>query len=162
MNEMISVTTNGSWVTMIVKISAGSSGARRAQFADRRSALSAVRPPPRAVPGSPVSVALMTPPPVSRRWCRNGAAPSRLPGPIALCDVVGELLAAIERIVDRGPSGDHRADLERHLRAEVGELRYVDELDARGRPRLDPRVQRVGALDRRTGGLGERGRLGDV
>ena len=31
MNEMTSVTTNGSWVTMIMKISAGSSGARRAQ-----------------------------------------------------------------------------------------------------------------------------------
>ena len=31
MNEMTSVTTNGSWVTTIMKISAGSSGARRAQ-----------------------------------------------------------------------------------------------------------------------------------
>ncbi len=38
MNETIKVTTNGSWVTTIVKISAGSRGARRAQTADRRSA----------------------------------------------------------------------------------------------------------------------------
>jgi hypothetical protein len=38
MNDTISVTTNGSWVTMIVKMSAGSNGARRAQSADRRSA----------------------------------------------------------------------------------------------------------------------------
>ena len=43
MNEMTSVATNGSWVTMIMKISAGSSGARRAQSPVRRSAV----PPPR-------------------------------------------------------------------------------------------------------------------
>jgi hypothetical protein len=38
MNEITSVATNGSWVRMIVKIRAGSSGARRAQSPERRSA----------------------------------------------------------------------------------------------------------------------------
>ena len=34
MNEMTSVATNGSWVRTMVKISAGSNGARRGQFAE--------------------------------------------------------------------------------------------------------------------------------
>ena len=39
MNEMTIVATNGSWVIRMVKISAGSSGALRAQSPERWSAL---------------------------------------------------------------------------------------------------------------------------
>src|SRR3954454_208548 len=49
MNEMIKVPTNGSWVTTIMKIRAGRSGARRAQSPARRSAA----PPPGGGGGVP-------------------------------------------------------------------------------------------------------------
>jgi hypothetical protein len=52
MNEITRVPTNGSWVTMIMKIRAGSSGARRAQSPVRRRAA----PPPGAGAFAPAPV----------------------------------------------------------------------------------------------------------
>src|SRR5688500_3301319 len=63
MNEMNSVATNGSWVTTIMKIRAGSSGARRAQSADRRRApLGWVPGASGAPPRGRSSVVLIAPP----------------------------------------------------------------------------------------------------
>src|SRR3954470_18132361 len=174
MNEMTSVATKGSWVTMIVKISAGSRGARRAQSAERRSA-----PSPRGggVPSAGRSarsrVTLMPllsgdsmPDGVVAARAPAGGGPSlhslRLPRPVEGGDVVSELLSPVERVGDGHLSRDRRADVLGDLRAEIGELRDVDELDARRRARLDPRVVRVGAQDRLERGLGERRRLLDV
>src|SRR5690242_16943773 len=98
MNEMPRVTTNGSWVRMMVKISAGSSGARRDQSLERRRVDRAMEAP--AAPcWRPVPTATLIGP---LPWCADGA---RVPGSrwlfgepclVALGDVRRELLSLIE------------------------------------------------------------------
>src|SRR5919107_2532432 len=113
MNETISVTTNGSWVTMIVNTSAGSSGARRAQSADRRSAPPGGGPggrgggggggcSPRPRPVWRVLVLIAPPSPGVVLPARS----LRLPLPVALGDVRGEFLPPLEGLVHRHPAGD--------------------------------------------------------
>src|SRR4051794_21866023 len=97
--------------------------------------------------------------------CRSVQAVMPLPflsGLIALGDVLGEPLPAVERLVDAHLPGDRRAHVLRHLGAEVGELGDVDELDADRGPRLYAGVARVGAGDGRLGGLRERLRHREV
>src|SRR5687768_8127454 len=108
MNDMIRVTTKGSWVTMIVKIRAGRSGARRAQSLARRIAASDRTGRASCAVPRPVLMVVMTPPPASCRcWVHVFAVwSSGLPGPVALGDVLRELLAPVQRGVDRGPPGD--------------------------------------------------------
>src|SRR5947209_6815730 len=159
MNETIRVTTNGSWVTTIVKMRAGSRGALRAQSAERRSAS-----PPRALDpllAADATATLIWPPPLlsSTPERSRGVPPSwspRLPGAVALGHVVGELLSAFQRCINRGLAGDRGADPLGHLRTEVGKLGYVDELDPERRTRLDPGVAGVGTLDGAAGGFSER------
>ena len=102
MNEMTSVATNGSWVTMIMKISAGSSGARRAQAPARASAV--VRGVAGGLPAGGSATALMP-------SCLVGASTvtcgwrSPLGGSLLTCwyrsaDLFGELLALVQRLVD--------------------------------------------------------------
>src|SRR5688572_8859509 len=131
MNEMTSVATNGSCVTTMRKISAGSNGARVAHFryfwrgtgggrsTTDRSSLFEV------APRTAISLPLV------------------LGG-----DLLSEPLTGVQRVVHRDRARDRRADLLRHLGAEVGELGDADELDARRRPRLHPGVERLSALDR--------------
>src|SRR5690349_13786726 len=101
MNEMTSVTMNGSCVTMIVKISAGRSGARRAQSLDcrrtplGRSGRASSRPLPTSVP----TAVVMT------------LASFRRSGAVALGDVVRELLPAFQRFVDAHLPRDRGADV---------------------------------------------------
>src|SRR3954452_10864381 len=171
MNEMTSVATKGSWVTMIMKISAGSSGARRAQSADRRSA------PPAGGPGGRTSsrlrsrVVLIAAPPGrgkvraarhtrrAKGWWRSSG---RLPLPVTRGDVVGQFLAPVERLLHGHPAGDGRADVLGHPRAEVGELGDADELDAGRRARLHAGVVRIGGPDRVDRRLREGGGLREV
>src|SRR4051794_15488018 len=172
MNEMTSVATKGSWVTMIMKISAGSSGPRRAQSADRRSA------PPSGGPGGRTSsrlrsrVVLIAAPPGggmvraarhTRRatgwWWRSSGRPSLA---VARSDVVGQLLAPVERLLHGHPAGDGRADVLGHPRAEVGELGDADELDAGRGARLHAWVLRIGGPDRLDRRLREGGGLREV
>src|SRR3954453_22238091 len=173
MNEITSVTTKGSWVTMIMKISAGSSGARRAQSADRRSA------PPSGGPGGRTSsrlrsrVVLIAAPPGrgmvraarhTRRgtgwwWWRSSGRPSLA---VARGDVVGQLLAPVERLLHGHPTGDGGADVLGHPRAEVGELGDADELDAGRGARLHAWVLRGGGPDRLDRRLREGGGLREV
>src|SRR3712207_746986 len=131
MNETIRVTANGSCVTTIVKMRAGSNGARRAQSDDRRSARSvrgggastASRPRSRVVlMAAPRLPWVVRPPPAGHR-----AVSSRLPLPVALGDVLGQCLASFEGLVHAHPAGDGGTDVLRHLRAEVGELGDADE-----------------------------------
>src|SRR5688572_4304547 len=175
MNEMTSVATNGSWVTTIMKIRAGSRGARRAQSAERRSAPLGCLPAASGAPprGRSSVVLIASPSRLSRMSterdpCGGAAAgqwdprpsPSRLlPVAVALGYVVREFLPAFERVVDRGLAGDRGADLLGHLGPQVGELGDADELDPRRRTGLHARVVRVGGEDRLERGLRERRRL---
>src|SRR5919107_6201189 len=122
MNDTISVTTNGSWVTMIVNTSAGSSGARRAQSADRRSAPPGGGPggrggvggggcSPRPRPVWRVLVLIALPSPGVVLPARS----LRLPLLVALGDVRGELLSPGQHVVDGHPPGDRGADVLGHL-----------------------------------------------
>src|SRR3982751_3488573 len=106
MNEMIKVPTNGSWVTPIMKMSAGRSGARRAQLPAERMAV----PPPEAGAGGPAP-----------------ASGSRAVLPSALASLLvlrghlfGGLLTLVESGVHRRLARDRGADVLGHLRAEVG------------------------------------------
>src|SRR5215217_2038092 len=139
MNEMPSVKTKGSWVTMMVKIRAGSSGARRAQSAERRSAR-LDRSEGVATSWPSRSRVVLMAAPVLRRSARS----SRFPLAVARGDVLGQFLTALERLVDGHPARDRGADVLRHLGAEVRELRDADELDPRCGAWLDPRVVGVG------------------
>src|SRR5690242_21871275 len=115
MNEMISVKTNGSWVTRIMKISAGRSGARRAQSPAARRAL----PPPEA--------GAVVPAPA---WGSRAVLTSALASLLVLGGhLFGGLLALVERLVDRLLSGDGGADVLGNPRSEVRELGDADELD---------------------------------
>src|SRR5215207_8116110 len=115
MNEMTSVATNGSWVTTIMNTSAGSSGARRAQSAARRGRLGGPGGVAEPVPPAPVfstaRVIVVSP---------FGAVAGSEPRPIALGDVLGQLLAPLQRLVDAHLAGDRRADPLGDLGAEVG------------------------------------------
>src|SRR5690242_9903009 len=149
MNEITSVTRNGSWVRMMVKISAGSSGARRAHSPERRSADDGT-PGPAPAPGRPVSTATLMMVPLVSSSAR--ASPSLvLPRSVPFGHVVRQLLPAFQGFGHAHLAGDRRADVLGHLGAQPRELRDVDELDARRRPWLHPRVQRVGVLDRALG-----------
>ena len=142
-NEMTSVATNGSWVTMIMKTSAGSSGARRthASCPARRSARVA-----RWSTALAVSAVVL-------RSCHALAPPARWParpgecctvghGPAATSPGLGGLLLLVAGGLARpsDPGSAPRRPLVcpaiaalmswRHLVPEVGELRDVDELDA--------------------------------
>src|SRR5689334_19048053 len=169
MNEMPRVTRKGSCVMMIMKISAGSSGARRAHAPARARAESSGG----VAGGAPVRVdsatALMSVP-SCLRWVGGqpevlrGRSPlgGSLPtlGLVPVGDVLGEALSGVQCLLDTHPAGDRRADVLGDLGAEVGELGDVDELDARCRPWLHARVVRVRGLDR---GLGRgRERRGDL
>src|SRR5688572_4566673 len=173
MNEMNSVATNGSWVTTIMKIRAGSRGARRAQSAERRSApLDGVPGASGAPPRGRSSVVLIAPPSrlSSRGSTDRGSRDGRLVNhgsppsgrslwfslAVALGHVVGQLLPAFERVVDRGLAGDRRADLLGHLGPQVGELGDADELDPRRRTGLHAGIVGVGGEDRLERGLRER------
>src|SRR6201989_2042828 len=108
------VTTNGSCVTMIVKISAGSSGPRRR----RRSRL-------RLVDG------------VRRRRTAGGAVAVvaiEASSPLLVSAVVGDRLGVALRgaqgAFDRFVAGEHGGELLRDLRAEVLELGDLDVRDA--------------------------------
>src|SRR5918993_5490041 len=116
MNEMISVKTKGNWVTTMVKISAGSSGARRAQSAERRSAplgggegggggggVGGSCPRPRLV-SRVVLIPLPSPSVVLP------ARSSGFPLLIALRDVLSELLPPLECLLDGHPAGDRGTD----------------------------------------------------
>src|SRR4051794_26805231 len=121
MNEITSVTTNGSCVTTIMKTSAGNNGARRAQSEARR----------RPAEGGPGGVAVPVPPPVLSTASVMGVSPFRkpqsaLPGAVAFGDVLGQFLTAVQGLVDAHLAGDRGADVLRHLGAEVGELGDVD------------------------------------
>src|SRR5690349_4687719 len=144
MNEMIKVPTNGSWVTTIMKISAGRSGARRAQSPALRMALS----PPEAGAEEPAPA-----------WGSSAVLTSALASLLVLLGhLFSGLLTLVERGVHRRLARDRGADVLGNPRAEVRELRDADELDARGGPRLHAGVVRVGGLDRVLGRLGERPR----
>src|ERR1700733_7464975 len=128
MNEMINVPTNGSCVTTIMKISAGRSGARRAQFPATRMAL----PPPEA--GAEVSA-----PAWGSRAVLTVVSPMTCPSASLLVlssHLLGRRLALVQCGVNRRLPRDRRADVLRDPRAEVGELGDVDELDAGRRARL--------------------------
>src|SRR5690349_7860073 len=114
MNEMTSVATNGSCVTMIRKINAGRSGARVDHFAYFLRGTGGGRS---TTDRSRVMTAM--------------SLPLVLRG-----DLLREPLTVVQRVVHRHRTRDRRADLLRHLRAQVGELGDADELDARRRPRL--------------------------
>src|SRR4051794_25514987 len=134
MNEMTRVATNGSWVTMIMKTSAGINGARRAQAAPRRATPApgggaATRPPVfsatdvmAAFPPSPC-------PPGARRQGRHAVRPGAAgcvrswPSPvraglIPLGHVVGQPLTSFQRRLHAHLPGDGRADVLRHLGAQ--------------------------------------------
>src|SRR5689334_17825459 len=134
MNEMISVKTNGSWVTRIMKISAGRSGARRAQSPAARMAF----PPPEAG-------AVVPAPAWGSRAVLTLALASLL---VLLGHLFGGLLTLVQRLVDRLLPRDGGADVLRYPRTQVRELGDADELDARRRSRLHARVVRVGRRDR--------------
>src|SRR3954453_19713197 len=102
MNEMIKVPTNGSWVTTIMKIRAGRSGARRAQSPARRSAA----PPPGAGGVSPAPVRFSTAvligaAPFGRRCARLLLVLAR--------DGLGRLLPLVQGRVHGRLTGDRRA-----------------------------------------------------
>src|SRR4051812_10471064 len=133
MNEMISVPMNGSWVTRIMNIRAGSNGALRAQSPARCSEVSL----------PPAGAGAWAPAPAGRStevliWH------SFPDGPLLLVlrrdRRFRHLLPLVQSLVDGDLPGDRGADVLGHLGAEVGELGDPDELDARGRPRLHARV----------------------
>src|SRR4051812_41140060 len=98
MNDAMIVTTNGSWVTMIMKTSAGINGARRAQSPVLRSSrLGEFGGTAACRPGRTSVSTLMTVP--SLRFSRA----------IPLRHVVGERLPAFQGLVDAHPAGDRRA-----------------------------------------------------
>src|SRR4051795_6969014 len=144
MNEMINVKTNGSCVTRIMKISAGRSGARRAQSPATRRAF----PPPGA--------GAVVPAPA---WGSRAVLTSALASLLVLRGhLFGGLLTLVQSGVDRRLTGYRCAHVLRDPRAQVRELRDADELDAGRRSRLHAGVVRVGGLDRVLGRLGERRR----
>src|SRR5436305_15245110 len=113
MNEMISVPTNGSWVTTIMKISAGRSGARRAQFPATRMAL----PPPEAGAEVPAPA-----------WGSRAVLTSALASLLVLGGhLLGVLLALCQSLALRLLAGDCRTDVLRDLPSQVLELRVLDE-----------------------------------
>src|SRR5512133_89202 len=71
-------------------------------------------------------------------------------------DLLGQLLAVVERIIDTLLARDHRRDVIADLGAQIGELRDVDKLDTDRWPWLDTRVDRVSSLDRLQRRLSER------
>src|SRR4051812_6215092 len=122
--EITSVTTNGSWVTITVNSSAGSSGNRRDQRSDRAGAR--LRTGGAAVAGGIAGV-------VNGVSCRSGCRGARLDTPapertsaVLGGNLVGELLPVGQRLVDGRLPGDRRGDRLRHLRPQVGELRNAD------------------------------------
>src|SRR3954454_9786221 len=97
MNEMIKVPTNGSWVTTIMKMSAGRSGARRAQLPAERMAV----PPPEA--------GAVVPAPA---WGSRAVLTSALASLLVLRGhLFGGLLALVQRLVDRLLPCDRGADV---------------------------------------------------
>src|SRR5689334_1660380 len=127
MNETISVTTNGSWVTMIMNTRAGISGARRAQLAARCLADSSCPPGGLAalLPWPRVCVAtLMTPSPCWSQTVGTCWRPCSLPGlhrAVALGHVVGDSLTLGQRLRDGQLPCDRGADVLGDLGADVGE-----------------------------------------
>src|SRR5918992_3231570 len=98
-----------------------------------------------------------------RQESLRGRRPASANGAVALCvrsspHPGGDVLAVLERRVDRGPPGDHRGELLGALVADVLELRDADVLDTRdtGTRRGAGIVDRRGR-DRVERGLGERG-----
>src|SRR4051794_4762751 len=163
MNEIPSVATNGSWVRRMVKISAGSSGARRDQSPEGRrvgrawaDAPAARRPLPTATLIGPLLSGVLSDADCARgRESGRSLAEASL---IALRDVPGELLSLIEGLFHAHLTRDGGTDVLRDLGLQGRELGDVHELDARGGAGLDPGILWVGIGDRVSGRGGERGR----
>src|SRR6266540_1330941 len=101
----------------------------------------------------------VTAPPIQRRWpCDRGVLPSPLLVAGLLGHLFGLLLALLEGLVDRLPTGDGGGDLLGDRRPKRLELGNADVLDARVGPRLRPGVVDVGLVDRLDGEVGEGGR----
>src|SRR4051812_46573691 len=120
MNEIPSVATNGSWVRMMVKISAGSSGARRAQSPEGRRegrawavAPAARRPLPTATLIGPLLSGVLSG--AARASGCGGGRSWAEPCLVALGDVRRELLSPIEGLFDAHLSCNGRTDVLRHL-----------------------------------------------
>src|SRR5688572_16810128 len=146
------VTRNGTWVTMMAKTSAGSSGARRTQRS--------LAPPLTGTGGGVLvcsSARVMTSV-ISGLPGRCGGAVGTAP-PRALLVVLrhclGELLSVVQCLVDRLAAGEGGAELLRELGTEVRELRDADELHTQRGPGLQAGVGRVGVLDRAEGDVRE-------
>src|SRR6185437_3122664 len=103
MNEMTRVATNGSWVTMIRKISPGSSGARRIH----RSRLVSAWP---AVGGEECRSCLLA---GGAETAETSVVIGSLPSSfrVRLADGGCELLPALQGTVDGLLAGDRRADV---------------------------------------------------
>src|SRR6266508_2983057 len=119
---------------MTMKVSAGSSGTRRIQPPPRRGR--ATLRSARSADGARVVVGGVTRPPskavAARRnrpnTSRRGLRWWRLL--VGLRDLLGVALTLAQRGVHRLLTGDRRGDLLGHLRAQIGELRDADVLDA--------------------------------
>src|SRR3954471_17620733 len=155
MNEIPSVATNGSWVRRMVKISAGSSGARRDQSPERRGAGLAVAVPlavlsRRELPTATL-IGLLLSGVLSGADCAPGRGSGRSraePCLVALGDVRRELLSLIQGLFHAHLPCDGGTDVLRDLGPQGRELGDVDELDAGGGAGLDSGILRVGIGDR--------------